>query len=383
MKIAVLKERRQFENRVAATPETVKKLIALGCSVTLEKGAGLGSSFQDDAYKAAGATIAKDAATTVKDADVILKVSRPLSKEEGDLDEISLLPQGSALISVLNPLMYQDQVKAYGKSKVTACALDLVPRITRAQVMDVLSSQANLAGYRAVIESAFEYGGAFPMMMTAAGTIAPARVLILGAGVAGLQAIATARRLGAIVSAFDVRAAAKEQVESLGATFVEVEASGDAETAGGYAKEMDDDYKRRQGEKIAEVAAKADIIICTALIPGKKAPILLTEAVVKTMKAGSIIIDLAAENGGNCEVTKPGEIALYNDVKIVGHGNFAARIARDASNLYARNVLAYLTLLLKDGKLNWNFEDEILQGSILTHNGKVIHPSFTKDSKAA
>ncbi|MEJ0070404.1 MAG: Re/Si-specific NAD(P)(+) transhydrogenase subunit alpha [Pseudomonadota bacterium] len=379
MKIAVLKERRPAEARVAASPDTVKKMVALGWQVAVEAGAGASATFSDDAYRAAGASLAPDAAAAIAGAEVVLKVQRPLGPGEGSLDEIALLPPGIALIGLLAPYA-GDHVQRYAAVGLTSFSMELVPRITRAQTMDVLSSQANLAGYKAVLDAAAEFGHAFPMMMTAAGTIPPARVLVLGAGVAGLQAIATARRLGAIVSAFDVRAAAKEQVASLGASFVEVdqEAAQQAETAGGYAKEMGEDYRRRQSEKIHETLKKQDIAICTALIPGRPAPRLITEAMVRDMKPGSVIVDLASEQGGNCELTEHGQIVTRHDVRIVAHANVPSRIAADASSLYARNLLAFLTPLVdKETKaLKLDRADEIVKATLLTTGGAVVHAQF-------
>ncbi len=379
MKIAIPAERRAHEKRVAATPETVKKYRALGFDVIVERGAGEASRYPDSQYVDAGATIAPDAAAALKEADIVLKVQRPQSAAEG-ADELALLKKGALLVSVLSPYQAPEQVKAYAAAGVNAFAMEFMPRITRAQTMDVLSSQSNLAGYRAVIEAAYEFGRAMPMMMTAAGTVAPGRVLVMGAGVAGLQAIATARRLGAIVSATDVRLAAKEQVESLGATFVvaESEELKSAETAGGYAKEMSEDFKKKQAALIAETIKKQDIVITTALIPGKKAPVLVDDAMVKSMKPGSIIVDLAVEQGGNCTLAKPGEIVEVGGVKIVGHLNLPARLATDASALYAKNLLNFLTPLIdkesKTLKINW--DDEIIKGTALTRDGQVIHPAF-------
>jgi len=374
MKLAVLKERRPYETRVAATPETVKKLIALGFQVVVEKGAGEPSHFSDDAYKAAGATLGATPQKTLEKAQVILKVQAPMTKKDGGEDELALLPEGSLLIGMLNPHSKAELIDVYNKHKITAFSLELAPRITRAQAMDVLSSQSNLAGYRAVIEAANTFERAFPMMMTAAGTIAPARVLILGAGVAGLQAIATAKRLGAIVSVFDVRAAAKEQVESLGATFVEVDSQETGEASGGYAKEMSDDYKARQAAKIKEVLQKSDIAISTALIPGKPAPRLITADIIAGMKPGSVIVDLAVEAGGNCEGSELGKIVEKNGVKIVGYANMPGRIPTDASSVYARNLLNLLTLCVDKGALTIPWEDEIIQAITLTRDGKTSRP---------
>jgi NAD(P) transhydrogenase subunit alpha len=383
MKIAILKERRPGEARVAATPETVKKLIALGAEVAVEAGAGMGSSILDAAYRDAGATVVPDETALLSAADIILKVQRPLTAAEGQ-DELAYVKPGALLIAMLAPFQNRDQVADYAKRNVTAFSMELLPRITRAQAMDVLSSQSNLAGYRAVIDAGHEFGRIFPMMMTAAGTVPPARVLVLGAGVAGLQAIATAKRLGAIVSAFDVRPVVKEQVESLGATFVMVESEEvkEAETKGGYAKEMSEDYKRKQADKIHETLKKQDIAICTALIPGKRAPVLITDAMLKDMKPGSVVVDLAVESGGNCEGSEPGKIVVKHGVKIVGHTNVPSRVAVDASALYARNLLQLVALLVdKDSKqIKINWEDEIVRGTALTRDGSIVHPALTGGS---
>ena len=385
MKIAVPRERRAHERRVAATPDTVKKYVALGLSVVVEAGAGEQSRILDSQYEAAGATIESDPARVYADADVVLKVQRPLLAGEGDIDELSLIKRGAVLLGVLSPFNDPDSVQAYAAADVTALALEFVPRITRAQGMDVLSSQSNLAGYRAVLDAAAEYDRGMPMMMTAAGTIAPARVMVLGAGVAGLQAIATAKRLGAIVSATDVRPAAKEQVESLGGRFVMVESeeTKEAETAGGYAKEMSDDFKRRQAELVAETIKSQDIVICTALIPGRKAPILVNDEMVASMRPGSIVVDLAVEQGGNCTASRPGEVIEVGGVKIVGHFNVPSRIAADASSLYAKNLLNYLTPLVsnEDGVgLRLDAEDEIVAATTLTRDGRVVHPAFNDNN---
>jgi NAD(P) transhydrogenase subunit alpha len=386
MKIAIPKERRAYERRVAASPESVKKLLGLSLSdlsIVVETGAGEGAAYTDDAYTNAGAEIAKDFAATVKDADVVLKVQRPITKAEGgEIDELGQLPKGCKLIGLLDPLQTPDAVKAYADAGVDAFAMELMPRITRAQDKDVLSSQANLAGYRAVIDASHAFARGFPMMMTAAGTVPPARVFIMGAGVAGLQAIATARRLGGVVSATDVRPAAKQEVESLGATFVAVEDDEfkEAEAAGGYAKEMSDAYKKKQAELVAETVKKTDIIITTALIPGKPAPKLVTKDMVESMKPGSVIVDLALLQGGNCEVSKPDEVVEHNGVTIVGHTNWPSRIAVSASSLYARNLFNFFKLMEdKDsGGLTVNMEDQIIADTCLTQNGKVVHPKLTE-----
>lgn len=378
MKIAVLKERRPFETRVAATPETVKKLIGMGYGVAVESGAGSESAYADQAYRDAGAQI-RDAATALSDADIVLKVQRPLTAAEG-ADEIAMLKSGAILIALFNPYGAKAELPLYAVRNITALAMELVPRITRAQGMDVLSSQANLAGYKAVLDAVSEFGRAVPMMMTAAGTIPPARVLVMGAGVAGLQAIATARRLGAVVSATDVRLAAKEQVESLGANFVMVESDElkQAETAGGYAKEMSDDFKQKQAALIAETIKKQDIVICTALIPGRPAPLLVSEAMVRSMKPGSVIVDLAVEQGGNCALSQPGEIVNVSGVKIVGYFNVPGRIAVDASALYARNIYNFIAAYhdKESGALRLDPEEEIAKAMLLTHQGRVVHSQF-------
>lgn len=380
MKLAIPRERRAHERRVAATPETVKKYLSLGFQVVVESGAGSGSRFTDAAYAEAGAQIESDPKVLFGDADVVLKVQRPLLAGEGELDELALMKQGALLIAILSPFTAPESVSAYAAAGVTAFAMEFVPRITRAQSMDVLSSQSNLAGYRAVLDAAHEYDRAMPMMMTAAGTIAPARVFVMGAGVAGLQAIATAKRLGAIVSATDVRAAAKEQVESLGGKFVMVESdeAKDAETAGGYAKEMSEDYKRRQAELVAETVKKQDIVICTALIPGRKAPVLMNDDMVHSMRPGSVIVDLAVEQGGNCTLSKPGEIVDVNGVTIIGHLNVPSRVSADASSLYAKNLLNFLTPLVnqENSTLAVNWEDQIVADANLTRDGKVVHAAF-------
>ncbi len=380
MKVAVVRERRAHERRVAASPDSVKRMAGLGLNVVAESGAGEAAGFTDLILATAGATIVGDEAAAVSDADILLKVQRPLRGVDGELDELHLLKRGAVLIGLLQPMQNPADIDAYANAGISAFAMELVPRITRAQAMDVLSSQANLAGYKAAIDAADEFNRAFPMMMTAAGTIKAARVLVMGAGVAGLQAIATARRLGAIVSATDVRAAAKEQVESLGATFITVddEAARSAETAGGYAREMGEDYQRRQRERIIEALRRTDVVICTALIPGRRAPVLLTEAMVTEMAPGSVIVDLAVEAGGNVEGSRPGEVvSTANRVKIIGHLNYPSRIATDASQLYARNLLSFLSLIVdKEGKLAIDANDEIVKASLLTRDGEVVNPAL-------
>ncbi|WP_372005647.1 Re/Si-specific NAD(P)(+) transhydrogenase subunit alpha [Tistrella mobilis] len=375
MKIAVPRESRAHEKRVAATPETVKKYRDLGFEVVVEAGAGLGAAITDDAFKAAGAEIAADAAATLAGADLVLKVQAP------DEAETAALPKGATLVAMLSPYTNRDLVKRLAEAGVTAFAMELVPRITRAQSMDVLSSQSNLAGYRAVIDAAAEFGRAMPMMMTAAGTVPPARVLVLGAGVAGLQAIATARRLGGVVSAFDVRPAVKEQVESLGASFVDVpsDEAASAETKGGYAREMSDAYKARQAQVLADHVKKNDMVITTAQIPGKPAPVLITEEMVASMKPGSVIVDLASETGGNCALTRHGEVVeTPGGVRIVAFPNVPARVAVNAAQLYAKNLLTFVTLMVdKETKaLKVDTADEIIAGTLLTRGGAVVHPNF-------
>jgi NAD(P) transhydrogenase subunit alpha len=372
MKIAVVRERKEHELRVAITPDAVKKYLALGASVSIETGAGFGSAIPDEAYQAVGAVIAPDAASSVKGADIVLRVRAP------EKDEMAAMPEGALLVGMLDPYGSADMFKAYNQKKLTTFSLELLPRISRAQSMDVLSSQSNLAGYRAVIDAAASFGKAMPMMMTAAGTVAPAKVLVLGAGVAGLQAIATAKRMGAIVSAFDVRPAVKEQVLSLGGKFIEVPSEENGETAAGYAKEMSEDYKRKQAQLIHDTIVKQDIVISTALIPGRPAPVLITEQMVKEMKPGSVIVDLAASAGGNCPLTELDKVVVKQGVTLIGFGNMPARTAVDASSLYARNLYTFLSTLViaKDGTAKVNWEDEIIVGSLLTKDGVTINTNF-------
>jgi len=369
MKIAVVREQAEGERRVAATPDAVKKYIAFGASVSVQNNSGSGISLADADYTAAGANISDD----VSDADIILCVRPPSSKI------ISNIKSGAILIGMLDPYSGRDSLEAYNQQKISAFSLELLPRISRAQSMDVLSSQSNLADYRAVIDAVATLGKAVPMMMTAAGTVAPAKVLVLGAGVAGLQAIATAKRLGAVVSAFDVRPVAKEQVESLGAKFIEVAAQESAETSGGYAKEMSEDYKRKQSELIAETITKQDIVISTALIPGRPAPVLITPEMVANMKQGSVIVDLAAASGGNCPLTELDKTVIKNGVMLIGYSNMPSRVAIDASQLYARNIYNFVsTLLLEKDRLNVKWDDELVKGTLLTHEGVTVNPIFAK-----
>lgn len=377
MKIGIPKERRPGEKRVAVSPETVKKFAGLGCTVVIETGAGLAADVPDDQYVAMGAQIAPDAKAALGDADLVLKIQRPMTVDEGN-DELALLKKGAVLVAGLQALQQREQVKAYAGAGITAFSMELMPRITRAQSMDILSSQSNLAGYKSVLDAASHFGRAFPMMMTSAGTIAPARVFIMGVGVAGLQAIATAKRLGAVVSATDVRPATKEQVESLGGKFVWVddEEARASQTTGGYAKEMSAEYKAKQAALVAETLKKQDIVITTALIPGRPAPVLVTEEMVRSMRPGSVIIDLAVESGGNCPLSKPDQVVDVNGVKVVGYTNYPSRVPVDASNLFAKNLWNFLSPHWdKDAQaFKFNFEDETVSGTCVARDGAVVHP---------
>jgi NAD(P) transhydrogenase subunit alpha len=375
MRIAIITETDPVETRVAASAETVKKLVALGATVAVQSGAGTHSGMTDDDFAAAGATIAKTAKDALKDAEIVLKVRRPSSAE------IKLIKKGALVLAIMDPYDSAEALTAMAAAGLTTFSMELMPRITRAQVMDVLSSQANLAGYRAVIDAASEYGRGMPMMMTAAGTVPAAKVFVMGAGVAGLQAIATARRLGAVVTATDVRPAAKEQVASLGAKFVAVEDEEfkQAETATGYAKPMSAEYQAKQSELVAAHIAKQDIVITTALIPGRPAPKLVSEAMVKSMRAGSVIVDLAVERGGNVALAKAGETVMTaNGVKIIGHLNVPGRVPASASALYAKNLFSFLeTMIDKTTKaLAINWEDELVKATNLTRDGAIVHPAF-------
>jgi len=376
MLIAVPAETQLHEKRVAATPETVAKFIAAGCAVVVEKGAGIPANYPDQAYVDKGAALADDFAATCTTADLVLKV-RPLNE-----NEITLVKKGATVVSLVSPFT-NPLLQQYAGAGLAYFCMEMVPRISRAQSMDVLSSQANIAGYKAVLLAMEHYQRFFPMLMTAAGTVQPAKLLIMGAGVAGLQAIATARRMGANVEVFDVRAAAKEQVKSLGARFVEVASAEDAEDAGGYAKEMDDDYKQRQADLIAEHAAKSDIIITTALIPGRPAPVLITEAMVKSMKPGSVIVDLAVEMGGNCPLSEMDKVVVKHGVTLVGVGNIPALMATDASALYARNLLNFLAPMLdkESGGLQINMDDEVIESSLICQNGAFLKPQLLKQGE--
>ncbi len=373
MRLAVLKERREAESRVAATPETVKKLIGLGLTVAVETGAGAGASISDADFSAAGAEIAPDAGAALHNSGIVFAVQVP------DREVRAKIPHGALVVCIVNAFAEPDLVAELAAGGVHVAAMELLPRITRAQAMDVLSSQANLAGYRGVIEAAGAFERGFPMMMTAAGTVAPARVFVIGAGVAGLQAIATARRLGAIVSATDVRPAAKEEIKSLGASFVGVEDEETAAQKGAYAKEMSQAFRQKQAELMAATVARNDVVICTALVMGGKAPVIVTAEMVQAMKAGSVVADLAADAGGNCALTQPGTtITTANGVKILGWRNWPSRIAVAASQLYARNLLTFLTTFWdKDAKVpKLPEDDEIVRGTLLTRGGAVVHPQF-------
>jgi NAD(P) transhydrogenase subunit alpha len=377
MRIAIARESDSAEPRVAGTPETVKRFISSGAEVVVEPGAGIASGIPDDDYKAAGATVAAGA---VKDADIVLKVRRPTEAE------LATYKKGAIVAAIMDPYGNDAALAAMAKAGIIAFAMELMPRITRAQSMDVLSSQANLAGYRAVIDGSAEYGRALPMMMTAAGTVPAAKVFVMGVGVAGLQAIATARRLGGIVTATDVRPAVKEQVQSLGAKFVAVEDEEfkQAETAGGYAKEMSKEYQAKQAALVADHIKKQDIVITTALIPGRPAPKLVSKEMVASMRPGSVIVDLAVERGGNVEGAKAGEVVNVNGVKIVGYTNVAGRLAASASALYAKNLLTFLETMIdkKEKKLAINWDDDIIKGTALTRDGAVIHSNFKPKTAA-
>jgi H+-translocating NAD(P) transhydrogenase subunit alpha len=373
MQIGVPKETADGERRVALVPEVVRKLsggtarqAGDGLDVVVQRGAGAGALIPDAQYEEAGASLV-DAAAAVFASDVVVKVAPPNAKET------ALLKSDGVLIGFLEPLTNGDGVRAIAQTGVTSFALEAVPRISRAQSMDALSSQANIAGYRATLIGAQELGRFFPMLMTAAGTIRPATVLVLGAGVAGLQAIATARRLGAVVQGFDVRAAVKEQVESLGAHFLEFDLGGDLEGAGGYAKELTAEQQARQQELMAEAIGKVDVVITTALVPGRRAPILVTEEAVKKMKPGSVIVDLAGEAGGNCELSEPGQTVIRHDVKILAPLNVPSTLAEHASQLYARNIQALLELMIDDRALKLDFDDEVIAGACITRGGEIVH----------
>ena len=372
MRISSLKELADYEKRVSITPESVKLFERLGLEILIEKGAGMHSGYLDQQYLDSGAKIANR--DECLNADICLCVKIP------EILDIEKIKENSVLVGILNPYDNKKYFDVLNKRKISTCCMELIPRISRAQSMDVLSSQANLAGYRSVIDAAEQFGKAFPMMMTAAGRINPAKVMVLGVGVAGLQAIATAKRLGAVVSATDVRLSTKEQVESLGGKFIMVEdnESQNSETQGGYAKEMSDEYKNKQEKLISETIAKQDIVICTALIPGKKAPILITEKMVNSMAPGSVVIDLAVEAGGNCPLSKLNEIVVHEGVKILGYGNMPGRVAKDASALYSKNIFNFLSLLIdkKKNEINFNWDDEIISSVFLSFDGKIRLEQF-------
>ena len=376
MKIAIVKETSKLEKRVAATPDIVKKYIDLGFEVGFEKNAGLNSYYSDESYISAGAKVYNNVEDLISESDIILKVNNVYNGGEG-ADNIELYKKNKIIIGFLKPLQNIEQIKDLVKKNINAFSVELIPRISRAQSMDALSSQSNLAGYKSVINAVNEFSRAIPMMMTAAGTIAPAKVLVLGAGVAGLQAIATAKRLGGIVSAFDVRTAVKEQVESLGAKFIEVslkeDKQGNNETESGYAREMSDEYKTKQKELLENHIKNQDIVITTALIPGKKAPELISKEMVKSMKTGSIIMDLAAEAGGNCSFTKANETIIEEGIKIIGPTDLPSQIPQDASNLYAKNLLNFIKLMVKEKELNIDWDDEIIKKSCVSNNGKIMN----------
>ena len=378
MRIGVPKEIVPGETRIAASPDSIKKFTALGVEVLVESGAGAGAQMSDELLAEAGAHIVVDAKSVYADADLVTKVRAPLCDGIA-ADELSLMKPDAVLVGLLAPLQQRAQVARYADRGVVSFAMELIPRISRAQSMDALSSQSNIAGYKAVIDAADRFGRILPMMMTAAGTVAPARVVVLGAGVAGLQAVATAKRLGALVSAFDVRPAVKEQVESLGAKFVSVDAdAGNAETAGGYAREMSDTYKDRQSALIHETLRKQDICIATAQIPGKPAPELISEAMVKDMKPGSVIVDLAVETGGNCALSAHDQVVVRHGVTIIGYANYPARVPVDTSTLYARNLFNFIEPMIdrQNGALAIDWEDEVIRGALLTRGGAVVNPAL-------
>ena len=376
MKISIPKENRNGETRIAASPEVVKKFTGMGFEVTIESGAGLNSGFTDKIFEDVGANIASDTKATLKDADIIFKIQRLMTSKD-KIDEISMCKKDAMVISHMSALSSKTDIEEYAKASITTFAMDLMPRISRAQSMDVLSSQSNLSGYQAVIKGANNFNSAFPMMMTAAGTVAPAKVFIMGVGVAGLQAIATAKRMGAIVTAYDVRAATKEQVESLGGKFliVDEEAMKEAETSGGYAKEMTEDYKKKEQDVIKNHIKDQDIVITTALIPGRPAPKLVTKEMVNSMRTGSVIVDLAVETGGNCELAKRNEVVDADGVKIVGYDNLPGELPKDASTLFAKNLLNFLSPHVnKESKsLELDWEDETVKNTLVTKDGSVVN----------
>jgi NAD(P) transhydrogenase subunit alpha len=375
MKISIPKENRKGETRVAASPEVIRKFVSMGFDITVESGAGLNSGFTDEIFKDAGAEIASDTKSTLENADLIFKIQRLMTSNDA-IDEISMCKKDAMVLSHMSALSTKKDSEEYAKASLTTFAMDLMPRISRAQSMDVLSSQSNLSGYQAVIKGADNFNSAFPMMMTAAGTVAPAKVFVMGVGVAGLQAIATAKRMGAIVTAYDVRAATKEQVESLGGKFliVDEEAMKEAETSGGYAKEMTEEYKKKEQEVIKKHISDQDIVITTALIPGRPAPKLVTAEMVKLMRTGSVIVDLAAEMGGNCELTKRNEIFDADGIKIVGFDNLPGELPKDASTLFAKNLLNFLSphVNAESKSLDLDWEDETVKNTLVTKDGNIV-----------
>ena len=375
MKISIPKENRKGETRVAASPEVIKKFVSMGFDITVESGAGLNSGFTDEIFKDAGAEIASDTKSTLENADLVFKIQRLMTSNDA-IDEISMCKKNAMVLSHMSALSTKKDSEEYAKASLTTFAMDLMPRISRAQSMDVLSSQSNLSGYQAVIKGADNFNSAFPMMMTAAGTVAPAKVFVMGVGVAGLQAIATAKRMGAIVTAYDVRAATKEQVESLGGKFliVDEEAMKEAETSGGYAKEMTEEYKKKEQEVIKKHISDQDIVITTALIPGRPAPKLVTAEMVKLMRTGSVIVDLAAEMGGNCELTKRNEIYDADGIKVVGFDNLPGELPKDASTLFAKNLLNFLSphVNAESKSLDLDWEDETVKNTLVTKDGNIV-----------
>jgi NAD(P) transhydrogenase subunit alpha len=375
MKIGVPKEIGAGENRVALIPDSVAQLVKGGQEVLVETGAGVNASFLDDAYSNVGAKIVPDAVALFSGSEMVCKVQKPVQNEAVGKHEVEMLPPGSALVTFFQPLVNHDLVRMLADAKVTSFSMDAIPRTTRAQSMDALSSMSTVAGYKAVLIGANALGRFFPLLTTAAGTVRPAKVFVLGAGVAGLIAIATARRLGAVVEAFDVRPVVKEQVESLGAKFVEMPIEEQTETAGGYAKELSEESHRREMELLHKHVKDSDVVITTALIPGRPAPVLVTEEMVVDMKPGSVIVDLAAENGGNCTLTEPGCDFVRHNVRILGPLNLPSSMAIHASQLYSKNVLNLLGLLIKNGQLNLDFEDDIIKGTCITHDGNIVNPA--------
>jgi H+-translocating NAD(P) transhydrogenase subunit alpha len=383
MKIGIPKEIADGENRVALIPDSVGRLVKVGLELLVETGAGLRASFTDEAYSAVGAKIAPDAATVYGESDLVLKAQKPVMNEALGKHEVALMRPGTTLVAFLQPLTSPELVRMLAEARITSFAMESIPRITRAQSMDALSSMSTVAGYKAVLLAAVASGKFFPMFMTAAGTVPPAKVFVLGAGVAGLQAIATARRLGAVVEAFDVRPAVKEQVQSLGAKFVEMEIVEQTETAGGYATQLSEETHRREVELLHKHAKMSDVIITTALIPGRPAPELITEEMVKDMQPGSVIVDLAAENGGNCTLTEPGaDITRYN-VRILGPLNIPSTMPIHASQMYSKNVYNLVSLMVQGGQLKLNFDDEIISGTCITHEGNIVNPAARASVEAA